>query len=111
MRVRGENRLSSVQFIRFPLTPAQRDALRKGGKLSVVCDAEPVVLFETCTVNYNRPEVGVAAVQVLEHNGKRIERPISSAAGCRRWTAATSRPRRRRSRTTSRSSRRSFAEA
>jgi len=36
---------------------------------------EPVVLFETCTVNYNRPEVGVAAVQVLEHNGKRIERP------------------------------------
>lgn len=38
-------------------------------------DAEPVVLFETCTVNYNRPEVGIAAVQVLEHNGKRIERP------------------------------------
>jgi glycerol-3-phosphate dehydrogenase subunit C len=36
---------------------------------------EPVVLFETCTVNYNRPEVGVAAVQVLEHNGKSIERP------------------------------------
>jgi glycerol-3-phosphate dehydrogenase subunit C len=36
---------------------------------------EPVVLFETCTVNYNRPEVGVAAVQVLEHNGRRIERP------------------------------------
>ncbi|HEV2720788.1 MAG TPA: heterodisulfide reductase-related iron-sulfur binding cluster [Thermoanaerobaculia bacterium] len=36
---------------------------------------EPVVLFETCTVNYNRPEVGVAAVQVLEHNGKRVERP------------------------------------
>ncbi|HEX3583522.1 MAG TPA: DUF3501 family protein [Thermoanaerobaculia bacterium] len=34
----GEDRLSSVQFIRFPLTPAQRDALRKGGKLSVVCD-------------------------------------------------------------------------
>src|SRR5205085_7427181 len=38
-------------------------------------DGDPVVLFETCTVNYNRPEVGVAAVQVLEHNGKRIERP------------------------------------
>ena len=38
-------------------------------------EGEPVALFETCTVNYNRPEVGVAAVQVLEHNGKSIERP------------------------------------
>jgi len=34
----GEDRLSSVQFIRFPLTTAQRDALRAGAKLSVVCD-------------------------------------------------------------------------
>ncbi len=34
----GEERLSSVQFIRFPLTSAQHDALRKGAKLSVVCD-------------------------------------------------------------------------
>ena len=38
-------------------------------------ETEPVVLFETCTVNYNRPDVGIAAVQVLEHNGKSIERP------------------------------------
>jgi glycerol-3-phosphate dehydrogenase subunit C len=36
---------------------------------------EGVVLFETCSVNYNRPEVGIAAVQVLEHNGKKVERP------------------------------------
>ena len=34
----GEDRLSSVQFIRFPLTPAQRDALRKGAPFRVVCD-------------------------------------------------------------------------
>ena len=34
----GEERLSSVQFIRFPLTPAQRDALRKGASLRIVCD-------------------------------------------------------------------------
>ncbi|HEX3583523.1 MAG TPA: heterodisulfide reductase-related iron-sulfur binding cluster, partial [Thermoanaerobaculia bacterium] len=49
--------------------------LKNVGRASARPDAEPVVLFETCTVNYNRPEVGVAAVQVLEHNRKRIERP------------------------------------
>ncbi|HEX3108239.1 MAG TPA: DUF3501 family protein, partial [Thermoanaerobaculia bacterium] len=34
----GEDRLSSVQFVRFPLTPAQRDALRKDASLRIVCD-------------------------------------------------------------------------
>lgn len=34
----GEERLSSVQFIRFPLTAAQRDALRNEAPLRVVCD-------------------------------------------------------------------------
>ena len=34
----GEDRLSSVQFIRFPLTPAQRDALIKGASFRIVCD-------------------------------------------------------------------------
>ena len=34
-----------------------------------------VALFATCSVDYNYPQVGVAAVQVLEHNGKSIERP------------------------------------
>lgn len=34
----GEDRLSSVQFIRFPLTPAQRKALRDGAPLRIVCD-------------------------------------------------------------------------
>ena len=34
----GEDRLSSVQFVRFPLTPAQKDALRAGAALRVVSD-------------------------------------------------------------------------
>ena len=34
-----------------------------------------IALFPTCSVDYNYPQVGVAAVQVLEHNGKSIERP------------------------------------
>jgi len=34
-----------------------------------------VVLFPTCSIDYNYPQVGVAAVQVLEHNGKSVERP------------------------------------
>ena len=34
----GEERLSSVQFIRFALTPAQRDALRGGAALRLVSD-------------------------------------------------------------------------
>jgi hypothetical protein len=34
----GEERLSSVQFIRFALTPAQRDALRRGAELRLVSD-------------------------------------------------------------------------
>ncbi len=36
---------------------------------------EGVALFATCSVDYNYPQVGIAAVQVLEHNGKSIERP------------------------------------
>ena len=34
-----------------------------------------VALFATCSVEYNEPQVGVAAVQVLEHNGVGIELP------------------------------------
>jgi glycerol-3-phosphate dehydrogenase subunit C len=34
-----------------------------------------VALFATCSVEYNEPQVGVAAVQVLEHNGIGIELP------------------------------------
>ncbi len=34
----GEDRLSSVQFVRFPLTPAQLTAFRAGARLRVVSD-------------------------------------------------------------------------
>ena len=36
---------------------------------------DKVALFPTCSVEYNWPQIGVAAVQVLEHNGKKIEHP------------------------------------
>jgi len=34
-----------------------------------------VALFPTCSVDYNFPQVGVAAVQVLERNGTTVETP------------------------------------
>ena len=34
-----------------------------------------VALFSTCLVDYNDPEVGTAAVRVLEHNGVEVVRP------------------------------------
>ena len=40
-----------------------------------------VVLFETCSVDYNYPHIGAAAVQVLEHNGIRVERPAERCCG------------------------------
>jgi len=40
-----------------------------------VKDGPKVALFATCSVDFNFPQVGVAAVQVLERNGKCIETP------------------------------------
>ncbi len=37
--------------------------------------AGEVTLFSTCTVGYNLPAAGIAAVQVLEHNGLRVTFP------------------------------------
>jgi glycerol-3-phosphate dehydrogenase subunit C len=37
--------------------------------------AGEVALFSTCTVNYNMPEGGAAAIQVLEHNGYAVHFP------------------------------------
>ena len=34
-----------------------------------------VVIFSTCTSNYNMPTTGIAAVQVLEHNGLKVHYP------------------------------------
>jgi glycerol-3-phosphate dehydrogenase subunit C len=36
---------------------------------------ETITLFATCSVDYNFPQVGVAAVQVLEHAGYQVEVP------------------------------------
>ncbi len=36
---------------------------------------ERVALFATCSIDYNYPQVGSAAVQVLEHNGKSVVSP------------------------------------
>jgi Fe-S oxidoreductase len=40
-----------------------------------------VIIFETCSVNYNYPSVGRAAVQVLEHNGVEVVRPPQVCCG------------------------------
>lgn len=34
-----------------------------------------VVLFSTCTSDYNMPNTGIAAIQVLEHNGLKVHFP------------------------------------
>ena len=36
-----------------------------------------VALFSTCLIDYNDPVVGIAAVQVLEHNGIEVIRPAA----------------------------------
>ncbi len=40
-----------------------------------------VAVFETCSVNYNFPGIGIAAVQVLERNGKTVVRPRQRCCG------------------------------
>jgi len=40
-----------------------------------------VVLFETCSVNYNYTHIGAAAVQVFEHNGLEVLRPPERCCG------------------------------
>ena len=43
--------------------------------------ARTVILYGTCVVNYNDPDVGVAATQVLERNGKRVVHVYESCCG------------------------------
>ena len=40
-----------------------------------------VAIWETCSINYNWPKVGKAAVQVLEKNGKTVIRPEQVCCG------------------------------
>jgi len=63
----------------FNLPPFATETLRKWyGKhtpLESAGDAGDVALFSTCTVDYNLPAAGRAAVQVLEHNGFSVHFP------------------------------------
>lgn len=52
-----------------------------GGAVETAAGTHQVVLFATCFVNYNRPEVGHAAVEVLEHNDCRIACPEVGCCG------------------------------
>jgi glycerol-3-phosphate dehydrogenase subunit C len=44
-------------------------------------DGPKVVLFHTCTVQWNEPQVGRAAVEVLEHNGFTVFSPQFQCCG------------------------------
>ena len=44
-------------------------------------DSNVVAIFESCSINYNYPSVGQAAVQVLERNGKAVIRPEQLCCG------------------------------
>ena len=48
---------------------------------SWAAEGRTVAIFETCSVNYNWPEIGAAAVQVLEHNGWGVVRPAQRCCG------------------------------
>ncbi len=55
---------------------------QRGGRSTVVAaDAAEVVLFHTCFVNYNNPDVGIDAVEVLERNGVRVLSPPQTCCG------------------------------
>jgi len=63
----------------FHLPPFARETLRNWfGSHTPQPDAGTrgdVVLFSTCQSDYNMPTTGIAAVQVLEHNGLRVHFP------------------------------------
>ena len=44
-------------------------------------DDKKVVLFYTCSVQWNEPQVGRAAVEVLEHNGYTVYAPQMKCCG------------------------------
>ena len=56
---------------------------KRGGKttLEEVRGADAVLLFVTCSVNYNRPETGRAAVEVLERSGIEVVVPPQRCCG------------------------------
>lgn len=56
---------------------------RRGGKTSVaeLESDDAVVLFTTCSVNFNSPDIGKAAVAVLEKNGVEVVVPFQKCCG------------------------------
>ncbi|MGH9442868.1 MAG: anaerobic glycerol-3-phosphate dehydrogenase subunit C [Thermoanaerobaculia bacterium] len=56
---------------------------RRGGKTSIaeVQTGDAVAFFSTCSVNFNNPDVGKAAVAVLEKNGVEVVVPAQKCCG------------------------------
>ncbi len=63
----------------FPLPPMAKETFpswyREHSKVERAGEAGDVVLFATCYGDYNAPNVPIAAVKVLEHNGYRVLLP------------------------------------
>jgi glycerol-3-phosphate dehydrogenase subunit C len=55
--------------------------LRRPSPLGRVPAAKKIALFATCTVEYNAPAIGRAAVRVLEHNGVDVALPAQGCCG------------------------------
>ncbi|OFV89963.1 MAG: hypothetical protein A3H95_09765 [Acidobacteria bacterium RIFCSPLOWO2_02_FULL_64_15] len=51
------------------------------GAAETATGTHPVVLFGTCFVNYNNPEIGRAAFRVLQHNDCKIACPSNNCCG------------------------------
>lgn len=66
-------------FCRETFASWQRKHSRRGGQRA--SGNGKVVLFYTCLVNYNEPEVGKAAVRVLEHNEVEVVCPPQLCCG------------------------------
>ena len=66
------------QLPEFTGEPFERWAAKRSSDLGDQVRDE-VVLFHTCFINYNKPDVGRDAVAVLERNGVRV---LSPAQGC-----------------------------
>ncbi|MBI2817084.1 MAG: anaerobic glycerol-3-phosphate dehydrogenase subunit C [Acidobacteria bacterium] len=54
---------------------------KKRRRAVIAAGGEKVVLFYTCTVNYNEPEIGKAAVAVMEKNGIDCQVPAQQCCG------------------------------
>ncbi|MBM4388823.1 MAG: ferredoxin, partial [Deltaproteobacteria bacterium] len=80
--IHPDRKLPEFRFITFERWWNRRERERENDVSSGHGHAEKkAALFYTCTVNYNRPETGIAAVKVLEHNGVRVAAPRQRCCG------------------------------